>query len=232
MATGAVTPNMGASLPGSMVPGAMPPPPPMGGSYNNPTGTSGGSSTAMGAPVLPNIAPSTQATIPGAAPSSTSPVTTNGPGMVSSPIAGNTYGDLTDIYGAGIGGYLSELMGNGGMNMGLLNQVNASEMNAMSGPVNQGAANLNATLGAEGVSANSSTNVLANSQYQQGATANENSQIAQNYMDEYNQGQETERSILPGVMNNAGDQPNWMDYLGMGENFAQTGIMGAMMLGA
>ena len=216
-----------------MVPAAMPPPPPMGGNMNNPTGAAGGSTTATGSPVLPNFNPAgTPSAIPGAVPSTSpaQPIGAGQPGMVSSPVGGNTIDELTGAYGAGIGGYLSDLLGNGGMNMGLLNQVNASEMNQMQGTINQGQANVNSTLGAEGVSANSSTNALALAQYQQGATANENSQMAQNYMDMFNQGQETLRSIIPGVMNTAGDQPNWMDYLGMGENLATTGIEGAGMI--
>jgi hypothetical protein len=223
MATGATIPNM--------VPGAMPPPPPMGGNMNNPTGTAGGSTTAAGSPVLPNILPGGTipgSTVPGAAPSSATGLPGSAP--ISSPIPGNTTEDLTDIYGAGIGQYLSGLMSSGGINTGLLNSVNASELNADQGPINTGQANVNATLGAEGVSANSSTNALATSTYEQGATASENSQIAQNYMDMYNEGQQTLQGILGGVMQNAGDQPNWMDYLGLGENLATTGIEGAMML--
>lgn len=218
MATGAMVPN---------IPGAMAPPPPMGGNMNNPTGTAGGSSTASGAPVLPNIAPGGgPSSVPGAIPSTSpaQPVGAGQPGMISSPIAGNTSQDLTNIYGAGIGGYLSDLLGNGGMNMGLLNQVNASEMNQMSGKINQGSADLDSTLGAMGVSGNSSTTALAHARYEQGAVADENAQMAQNYMDFYNQGQETLRGIIPGIMGNAGDQPNWMDYLGMGENLATTAV--------
>jgi hypothetical protein len=149
------------------------------------------------------------------------------PGLSSSSGTNLDLSQLNSEYG-GMGSYVGSLINNGGMNMALLGQVDSSELNAMQGQINQGSANVNATLGAMGVSGNSSTAALANSQYQAGATAQENALINQNYMNMYNEGQSTLQSILPGVLGttaqNIADQPNWMDYLGLATGLAGSAV--------
>lgn len=134
-------------------------------------------------------------------------------------------GEQQSIYGQGIGAYLTSLLNNGGMNMGLVNQVNAADLGAMQGNIASGAANLNTGLGDMGVSGNSSTAALANSNYQNQASSAENAMVSQNMMSEYNQGQQLIGQVLPGVLNqnakNTANQFNWMDALGMG-----TGLLG------
>lgn len=240
------SPSGANPMPVSMVGGPMPMPP-MGGSANNPTGTQGGGVTGGGSPILGasplpvlprGVTPSPLGATPGPIPAPATPGQSTATNTATTPLSPGSAIDtseLDSIYGAGVGNYISQLMSNGGMNMGLLNQVNSSELNSMQGPINQGAANLNSTLGAMGVSANSSTAGLANSQYQQGATAQENSQIAQNYMNEFDEGQSTLQSILGGVTgqsaNYEANQNNWMDYLGFGAQMGSSAIGDALMIG-
>jgi len=135
-----------------------------------------------------------------------------------------TLGELQSYYGEGMGSYIYNLMQSGGMNTNLVNATDAQMIQAMQGQINQGSGNLNNLLGASGVSANSSSYGLANAQYQADATSQENSLIAQNYLKQYDIGQQ----LLSGVLGNAMDvnakgtanQSNWMDYLGQGLQIA------------
>lgn len=216
-----------------------------GGSGMNPAGTMGGTNTAAGVPManaktsfgnLTPTAPSGVAAGPSGASSTLTglmgnaggastfaPTATGDNGQV---VAGGqqtqrqtdrTLGELQNYYGEGIGSYIYSLMQNGGMNMGLLNQVDTSQIAAMQPQINQGQADLNSTLGAQGVSGNSSTSALANSQYLSNAITQENAQISGNYLHEYDQGQQLLQSILGGVLgtNQQGtaNDGNWMDTL-------------------
>jgi hypothetical protein len=189
------------------------PMPPQGGSQNNPTGTSGGSTSGTGVPMVstpgsPGYGAGSAATTP-------------------NPVAGQAGGQLSDIYGVGVGGYLSNLLQNNGMNLPLVAQTNAAEINGMQQQINSGSANLAGVLGAQGVSGNSSTNALAQSNYQAQAAAAENSTISQNYMQEYNQGQQLLQSILGSVLGtsaqNEADKFNWEDIASLGLGLANTG---------
>jgi hypothetical protein len=121
-------------------------------------------------------------------------------------------------------------MNTGGINENIANQTNAADINAMQGNIEQGSADLNATYGAQGVSANSSVSALGNARYNQGAVAQENQVINQNYMSEYTQGQQMLESLLPGIFNTnatgTANQSNWLDdigtALGLGQSVAQT----------
>lgn len=182
-------------------------------SGGNPTGTSGASTTAGGAPVLPGSTPA-----PGAGAASS---------LTTAPGATGLSNGLSSIYGEATGDYLSNILQNDGMNLPLLEQTNASEINAMQPEINQGSANLAGTLGAQGVSGNSSTNALAQSNYQSQATATENATISQNYMSEYDQGQKLLSSILGPLMGQSAqsqaDQLNWEDLASLGLGVANSG---------
>ena len=140
-----------------------------------------------------------------------------------------TLGELQSYYGEGMGSYIYSLMQNGGLNTNLLNQVDTSQIAAMQPQISQGQANLNAVLGAQGISANSSTSALANSNYLSNAATQENAQISNNFLHEYDQGQQLLESILGGVMktNQEGtaNEPGWMDYLNEGLKVAGTAAM-------
>lgn len=103
---------------------------------------------------------------------------------------------LTDIYGAGVGGDINNLLNSiGGVNSTTLQQYDASLQPGFA----QAGANLDASLGAGGVSANSSIAALgqANLQAQeQGMEAGENAQLLQS-------GQNLEASILAGTEHDA-----------------------------
>ena len=247
---GTNTGAMGApisNIPGMSNSGINPP----GGNSQNPTGTQGGSTTASGAPMIAPRAtspggggvtgtpiagsPSTGVPttgVPTAPPAVTGlqPTATGENGQVLSnntqtqEQTNRTLGELQNYYGEGIGSYIYNLMNTGGINENIANQTNAADINAMQGNINQGSANLNATLGAQGISANSSVNALANSQYQQGATAQENQVINQNYMSEYMQGQQMLESLLPGVFNTnqqgTANQPSVLDEITQGLELA------------
>lgn len=221
----------------------------------NPTGLQGGSTTGAGAPVLgagPGSLGATSTTSTGS-PTSSSATTTLG-GLLGTASGGGTttpgitptgdnnqtmtnnqqtqrqsdrtLGELQSYYGEGMGSYLYSLMQNGGMNMDLLNKVDTSQVAAMQPQINAGSANLNSTLGAQGVSGNSSTSALANSNYNAQAATQENAQISSNYLHEYDQGQQLLESILGGVLktNQQGtaNEGNWMDslsgILGLGQS--------------
>jgi hypothetical protein len=109
-------------------------------------------------------------------------------------------GELQDEYGEGMGSMIYNLLQSGGMNTNLVNQTDNAMIQAMQTQINQGAGNLNNVLGAQGVSGNSSANLLANSNYQAQATAQENSLIAGNYLQQYDVGQQLLNSILGGSM--------------------------------
>jgi hypothetical protein len=111
-----------------------------------------------------------------------------------------TLGELQSYYGEGMGSYIYSLMQNGGMNTNLVNSVDSSMIAAMQPQINQGQADLNSVLGAQGVSGDSSTSSLANSNYLSKAATAENSQIAQTYLGQYDQGQQLLQSILGGVL--------------------------------
>jgi len=157
------------------------------------------------------IATGTVGSVPvsGLTPSSTT-------GQLSVPNAGSTSNNssnsgqqLTDIYGAGIGGDISNLLNSiGGTNSATLQEFNQSlqpqEATAQ--------ANLNASLGAGGVSANSSVAALGNSnlQAQEMATiAGEDAQLTQS-------GQNLEASVLDGTEKAAQAEvsQSWLTDLG------------------
>lgn len=231
-------PAMGSPMPGmgNSTSNFMPLPPANGGgSGMNPTGTAGGSTAGGAVPMLSTGAPTTGV---GGSPTGTlaglmgnqggastfAPTATGENGQT---VSGGTQtqrqtdrtlGELQSYYGEGIGSYIYSLMQNGGVNMSLLNQVDTSQIAAMQPQINQGQANLNSTLGAQGVSGNSSTSALANSSYLANATTQENSQISSNYLHEYDQGQQLLQSILGGVLKTNSDgtanESNWMDDIG------------------
>lgn len=215
-------------------------------------GTTGTTGTVSGMPASGNpTAPMPTSGIAGTIPTTATPVP-QGSGTSLAPTAtgengqvdangaqtqrqtDRTLGELQNYYGEGVGSYIYNLMQTGGINENVANQTNTADINAMQGGINQGSANLNSTLGAQGISANSSTNALANSQYQQGATAQENAVINNNYMQEYTQGQQMLESLLPGVLktNQEGtaNESNWMDdignVLGIAGSVAGLGIPG------
>lgn len=142
-----------------------------------------------------------------------------------------TLGELQSYYGEGMGSYLYSLMQNGGLNTNLLNQVDTSQIAAMQPQINQGEANLNATLGAQGISPNSSTAALANSNFLSNATTQENAQISNNFLREYDQGQQLLESILGGVMktNQQGtaNEPSIMDQIMSFGGLLGSGAQGA-----
>jgi hypothetical protein len=111
-----------------------------------------------------------------------------------------TLGELQSYYGEGMGSWIYSMMQTGGINEQLLNQVDTSQIAAMQPQINQGQANLNSTLGAQGISGNSSTAALANSQYLANTATQENAQISNNYLQQYDQGQQMLESILGGVL--------------------------------
>jgi len=222
---------------------------PIGGSGQNPTGTAGGSTTGSGVPMasspmavsgnpasgnptsspIPTTAtPTPQGTVTSLAPTATGEnnqtITNN---QQTQEQTNRTLGELQSYYGEGVGSYIYNLMQTGGINENVANQTNTADINAMQGSINQGSANLNSTLGAQGVSGNSSTSALANSQYQQGATAQENAVINQNYMSEYTQGQQMLQSLLPGIFNTnqqgTANQPSGLDYITEGLGLGQAG---------
>lgn len=141
-----------------------------------------------------------------------------------------TLGELQSEYGEGMGSLLYSLLQTGGINLGILNSTDAAEIQAMQGQINMGAGNLNNILGAQGISGNSSSSIMANTQYQEGATAEENSLIAKNYLQQYDVGQQLLSQILGDTSKtaaqNTANQPNWEDYLGMGLNVATGGLSG------
>ena len=239
---------------------------PIGGSGQNPTGTAGGSNNGAGVPManahsvsgnpgantgvpaggspaptaspIPTTAtPTPQGTVTSLAPTATGEnnqtITNN---QQTQEQTNRTLGELQTYYGEGVGSYLYNLMQTGGINENVANQTNTADVNAMQGSINQGSANLNSTLGAQGVSGNSSTSALANSQYQQGATAQENAVINQNYMSEYTQGQQMLESILPGIMktNQEGtaNQPSVLDEVLGGVGALAGGITGISAIGS
>lgn len=177
----------------------------------NPTGALGGSSSSSGVPIIPNSGTSLGNSLIGQTGTSI-----------------GSMDELSNIYGAGVGSYLNNLLSTGGINIGLTNQVNAADINAMQPGINQGSANLAALLGAQGVSGNSSTNALAQSNYAAQVAGQENSLINQSYMNEYNQGQGLIQSILGNLMGGAqtytADQNNWMDYLTGALNIGESGL--------
>lgn len=211
-AIGAPTTGMGNSTSNYI------PMPPVGGSANNPTGTSGGGTSATGVPMIAN-----PQAVPGSGAASTLTPSTP-PAANGTP---STLDPLSNLLGAGMGSYTSGLLQDGGINLPLANSVNTAEINAMQPGVNQGSANLNALLGAEGISGNSSVSALANSNYQSQVTGEENSLISQNYMQEYNIGQQMIESILsgviPGEIQQQADQFNWEDIASLALGGAEIG---------
>lgn len=209
------------NMPGMSNSGMNPP----GGSSMNPAGLLGGSNSASGVPMAngkatsstggggpisgtPVAAPPTTA-IPGA-PAPVTGIQPTATGENGQTITNNTQtqtqtnrtlGELQNYYGEGIGSYIFNLMNTGGINENVANQTNTADINAMQGNIEQGSADLNATLGAQGVSGNSSASALSNARYNQGATAQENQVINQNYMQEYTEGQQMLQSLLPGILN-------------------------------
>lgn len=220
----------------------------------NPTGAQGGGTTGAGVPILNHATSGmptpggTAAPASGATPITSSPLPgllntvpsggTSAPGLTptgdnNQVMTGNqqtqrqdnrTLGELQSYYGEGMGSWIYSMMQNGGLNMDLLNKVDTSQIAAMQPQIAQGEANLNSTLGAQGISANSSTSALANSNYLANATTQENAQISSNFLHEYDQGQQMLESIMGGVLktNQEGtaNQPNWMDYLSQGLKIA------------
>jgi hypothetical protein len=135
-----------------------------------------------------------------------------------------TLGELQNYYGEGMGSLIYNLLQNGGMNTGLVNSTDAAMIQGMQGQINQGSGNLNNLLGAEGVSANSSSSLLANSNYQSQVTSQENAQIAQTYLQQYDVGQQLLNNVLGNTMNvnaqGTANQSNWMDDIGSALNIA------------
>lgn len=221
----------------------------------NPTGVQGGGTTGAGAPVLgaspwaggtvPTGSGVTSGAVPVGSPTGTLSTLTGTAGATptigqiatgenNQTITGGqqtqrqsdrTLGELQNYYGEGVGSYIYGLLQTGGLNMDLLNQVDTSQIAAMQPQIAEGEANLNATLGAQGIGANSSTSALANSNYLSQATTAENAQVAQNYLGQYDQGQQLIQSILNGVLNvnakGTANQPSVLDditsALGLGQ---------------
>ena len=215
----AAVPNPTAKATGSTAPGVV-----TGGPIPSGT-TSAGTSSAQAPVATPTNATSTLSNLlstagsgtPGNAQSATgenNQVVTGG--TQTSRDADRTLGELQSYYGEGMGSYIYGLMQTGGINETLLNQVDTSQIAAMQPQINQGEANLNSVLGAQGVSGNSSTNALANSNYLSSATTQENAQISNNYLQQYDQGQQLLQSILGGVMSTnqqgTANAPTNLDY--------------------
>jgi hypothetical protein len=175
-----------------------------------PSGTTAAGTSASASPVgMPTTATSTLSNLLGTAGSGTpgNAQTATGEnnqtitgGTQTSRDANRTLGELQSYYGEGMGSYIYGLMQTGGINETLLNQVDTSQIAAMQPQINSGQANLNSVLGAQGVSGNSSTAALANSNYLSNATTQENAQISSNYLQQYDQGQQLLQSILGNVM--------------------------------
>jgi hypothetical protein len=130
-----------------------------------------------------------------------------------------TVGELENYYGEGVGSLLDQYLQSGaGYNSALTQQSVDAETNAMQQQAALGSSTLNSQLGAQGISGNSSVSALANSQYQQGVTAQENNIAAQQYYQMWNQSQEREYGMLGQVANvnatGTANQGNWMSDLG------------------
>ena len=146
---------------------------PAGKNQTNPSPVVTGATT-----VMPGAVPNT-GQVPGA-------VTAN-PTVPGSPLVTNAQDggqnalqkQLTDIYGQGVGNELQTILeGLGGTDSATYQQYVAS----LAPQIAQGSATLNSSLGASGVSANSSVGAIANANYQSGVIATESgadSQIMQ-----------------------------------------------------
>lgn len=187
------TPNI-MPITGNLTAGSQPP----SGMKMSPQGTAGNTATA-----IPFATPQAQ---PGAStagnpyvpPTFASTITgTNTTGGAITPNSGDPNQNLlqkqlTDIYGKGIGGELTSLLGSiSGTDSQALQEYIAS----LQPQEAKAAANVNATLGAQGVSANSSVNAIAQSNLQ----AQETASIAGESAQLQTQEQQLEAGILSGT---------------------------------
>jgi hypothetical protein len=139
--------------------------------------------------------------------------------------AGNSDKQLTDIYGQGIGGDINNLLNSiGGTDSATLQEFNQSlqpqEATAQ--------ANLNASLGAGGVSANSSVAALGNANLQaqeQATVAGEDAQLTQS-------GQNLEASILGGTEQAAQAEVSQSWLTDLGDVAAGVGSLAGQVVGA
>ncbi len=149
-----------------------------------------------------------------------------------------TLGELQDYYGEGMGSLLYQyLQSGGGMNLPITQQAVGAQDTAMQAQLasqiaqmyqtaNIGSGNLNNILGAQGLSANSSSNILANTQYQADtaqsindlinqAYSRQNALTAEEFFNMWNASQNREENILgqTAQTNKEGtaNQGNWMD---------------------
>jgi hypothetical protein len=198
--------------------------------YTSSTGTStGASSSAVSSPYA----------------GSTSTVTgENGQSFTSNNAFGQTsrqmnrtLGELQTYYGEGMGSLIYQyLESGGGYNSQLTQQTNAAQLNAMQGSQARGASNLTSQLGAMGVSGASSGTTDALTNYQIGATQQQEAITSQEYYNMWNESQNRELSMVEQVANvnatGTANQSTWMDDLSTGMSTASAGIQMAGQVAA
>lgn len=135
-----------------------------------------GLGTTPGAPTTPT------GLVPGVTPAGASPTPgtltplNNPGGAIPASQQGASDKQLTNIYGAGVGGDINSVINNLGSNDSTYMQA---YMAAQAQPNAENLATLNTTLGNEGVGANSSTAAIANADFQTGVTSQEGLQEQQ-----------------------------------------------------
>jgi hypothetical protein len=132
------------------------------------------------------------------APTSATPGATGGPlGGQTDRQQGRTLGELQKYYGEGMGSLIYQyLQSGGGYNSALADQTVKATNDAMLHNIEIGMGNLTSTLGASGISPNSSVSALETSNYESNAMTQMNAIDAQIYNQMYESGQNRELSML------------------------------------
>jgi len=141
---------------------------------------------------------------------------------------------LSDVFGSGLGNFISAFLTSGGGYNSALTQQNVDATIAnLQHQIQTGYGNLQNELGAQGVSPASSVNALESSNYMAQAVNQENQITAQMFYDMWNQSMNRETSILGGAMGSAAThQGKAGDWAGQFAEFGQglSSIMGGGMM--
>ena len=213
MATNTMVPYSNPAGNNQTTPGAGAQPNPIAIPQMNPLQPIGTTGTG-GNPFIPSVPIAAPAT-PLTSGTTGIPVSVPGAGGTSTN-ATNSDKQLTDIYGKGVGGDLNNLLNSiGGTDSATLQEFAQSLVPQEA----QAQANLNASLGAGGVSANSSVAALGNANLQAqetGAIAGEEAQLTQS-------GQNLEASILTGMEPSAEQEVSESGWNVFGDVMSQVG---------